>query len=161
MTEKRPSWDEYFMNLAEQVGKRGTCDRGRCGAVLVKNKLIVSTGYVGAPAGFPHCDEEGHKINTVVHEDSVESKHCVRTVHAEQNAMCTAAKFGLSIDGSTLYTLMTPCRACAMMLINAGIKRVVCKKRYHWSAEPDAILKNGNVEIDYFSNELMEYSDQK
>ena len=92
MAYKRPSWDEYFMDVVYAIAKRGTCDRGRSGAVIAKNKMILATGYVGSPVGFPHCDEVGHQMKKVVHEDGTVTQHCVRTVHAEQNAICQAAK---------------------------------------------------------------------
>ncbi|HWS49060.1 MAG TPA: hypothetical protein VN174_03360, partial [Candidatus Methanoperedens sp.] len=88
----RPSWDEYFLELADAVSKRATCDRGRSGCVIVRDKRILVTGYVGSPAGLPHCDEVGHLMKTMVNEDGSKSDHCVRTVHAEQNAICQAAK---------------------------------------------------------------------
>lgn len=81
---KRPSWDEYFLKIAEMVGTRGTCDRGRNGAVLVKNKRILTTGYVGSPMGLPHCDEVGHMIHDVINIDGKITKHCIRTVHADR-----------------------------------------------------------------------------
>lgn len=115
---KRPSWDEYFIGLVETVGKRGTCDRGRSGCVIVKDKQILATGYVGSPAGFPHCDEVGHEMKTITHKDGSQTKHCTRTVHAEQNAICQAAKRGVALDGSTVYANMTPCKTCTMMIVN-------------------------------------------
>jgi len=131
--DKRPSWDDYFMEITRTVARRSTCDRGRSGALIVKNKRILTTGYVGAPAGLPHCDEVGHQLREVLHEDGTRSKHCLRTVHAEQNAIVQAARFGISIEGATIYCTMTPCYTCAKMIINAGIKRVVCEKDYHAS----------------------------
>ena len=105
---KRPSWDEYFLQLIEMVGSRGTCDRGRAGSVIVKNKRILSTGYVGAPAGLPSCDDVGHEMHTVINEDGTESRHCIRTSHAEQNAINNAARIGVAIEGGTVYCKMTP-----------------------------------------------------
>ena len=157
MVYQRPSWDEYFMEVVRAVAKRGTCDRGRAGAVMVKNRQILATGYVGSPIGFPHCDEAGHILKRVSHEDGSESEHCMRTVHAEQNALCQAAKNGVSIDGATLYVKMTPCRTCAMLLVNAGIKRVVCEKRYQRAAESEIIFKEAGVALDYFSTEVESY----
>ncbi|WP_024470607.1 deoxycytidylate deaminase, partial [Treponema pedis] len=90
---------------------------------------------VGAPTGLPHCDDVGHQLKKVQHEDGSVTQHCVRTVHAEQNAICQAAKRGISIDGATLYCKMTPCRTCAMLIINCGIVRVVAEKRYHDSED--------------------------
>lgn len=124
----RPTWDEYFMDLAHSVSKRATCDRGRAGCVIVRDKQILVTGYVGSPVGLPHCDDVGHLMKKVVHEDGSESQHCVRTVHAEQNAITQAARRGIGLEGATIYVRMTPCRTCAMLIINCGIERVVCEK---------------------------------
>ena len=157
----RPSWDEYFMNLVFEVGKRGTCDRGRAGCVIVKDKRIISTGYVGSPMGVPHCDEIGHELKTTVHEDGTSSKHCVRTTHAEQNAICQAAKYGISIDGATLYCKMEPCYVCAKMIINSGIRRVVCAMRYHGSKESRRIFQQARVALDVLSEEMLTYKDMK
>src|SRR3989338_8679899 len=106
MNIQRPTWDEYFMEIAQAVARRATCDRGRSGCVIVRNKQILVTGYVGAPAGLPHCDEVGHQIKTVTHEDGHVSQHCMRTTHAEQNAIVQAAKLGVAIDKGILYCKM-------------------------------------------------------
>ena len=127
---KRPSWDEYFIEITEMVGRRGSCDRGRCGCAITKNNRLIATGYAGSPIGLPHCDEVGHEMHTVTHDDGTQTQHCIRTAHAEQNAICEAARMGISLDGSTLYTKMSPCYTCAKMIINAGIKRVVCAREY-------------------------------
>lgn len=155
----RPSWDEYFLNLVEMVGTRGTCDRGRSGCVIVKDKRILSTGYVGSPVGTKHCDEIGHEMHTVQHEDGHESKHCIRTAHAEQNAIVNAARFGTALEGATLYCHMTPCYACAKMIINAGIKRVVCNKDYHAGGRSKEIFKEAEISYDLVSSETQTYKD--
>lgn len=154
----RPSWDEYFSHLANLVGERGTCDRGQCGAIITKDRRIVSTGYVGSPIGQAHCDEVGHEINTVIHEDESSSKHCIRTLHAEQNAISQAARFGTSIDGGTVYVKFYPCYTCAKMLINCGIKRVVCNQDYHASEESKLIFKKAGIEVVLLSDEMTTYS---
>lgn len=156
----RPSWDEYFLELAEAVSKRATCDRGRSGCVIVKDKRILVTGYVGSPIGMPHCDEVGHLMKTVINEDGTKSEHCMRTVHAEQNAICQAAKLGVSIDGATVYCRMTPCRTCAMLLINCGIKRVYCERKYHAGAESEEMFKKAEVKLEYKFDEIQEYARQ-
>jgi len=138
---QRPSWDEYFIEIMNTVATRATCDRGRAGCVIVKDKRILVTGYVGAPSGLPHCDEVGHLFRKIIHEDGSITQHCVRTVHAEQNAIAQAARFGISLEGSTLYVRMTPCRSCAMLIINSGIKRVVCEYRYHAGKDSEDLLK--------------------
>ncbi len=157
----RPSWDEYFMEVMEAISKRATCDRGRSGCVIVKNKQILVTGYVGSPMGLPHCDEVGHQMKKMLNEDGSISEHCVRTVHAEQNAVCQAAKLGVSIDGATVYCRMTPCRVCAMLLINCGIKRVVCERRYHAGAESEEMFKKVGIELEFVHDEVQQYSAKK
>lgn len=156
----RPSWDEYFMELANAAAKRATCDRGRSGCVIVKDKQILVTGYVGAPTGLPHCDEVGHLFKKTIHEDGSETMHCVRTVHAEQNAICQAAKRGIALEGATLYCRMTPCRVCAMLIINCGIKRVVCEKKYHAGLESEEMFKQAGIEIEFFEDDILKYDKQ-
>jgi len=157
---KRPSWDEYFMEIADTVAKRATCDRGRSGCVIVREKQILVTGYVGSPRGLPHCDDVGHQLKQVVHEDGHSTTHCVRTVHAEQNAITQAARLGIPLEGSTLYCRMTPCRTCAMLIINCGIIRVVCEKKYHAGAESEDMFKKAGIELCYFSDDVMQYDKQ-
>lgn len=155
---KRPSWDEYFVEITEMVGTRGSCDRGRCGCVITKNNRIVATGYAGSPIGLPHCDEVGHEMHTVIHEDGAQTQHCIRTAHAEQNAICEAARMGIALDGGTLYTKMAPCYTCAKMIINCGIKRVVCARDYHAAGRTIDVFKEAN--IDFLSlNKNPDYED--
>jgi len=154
---ERPSWDDYFMEVANAISKRATCDRGRSGCVIAKDRHMIVTGYVGSPIGFDHCDEAGHDLKRVTDENGVTSEHCMRTVHAEQNAICQAAKLGVSIDGATVYTRMTPCRTCTMLLINSGIKRVVCERKYQKAAESEQMLANADVELTYKYDEVQEY----
>jgi len=153
----RPSWDRYFLDMCEAVAKRATCDRGRSGCVIVKDKQILCTGYVGSPSGQPHCDDVGHKLHKVLNEDGTVSQHCVRTIHAEQNAITQAAKFGTSVAGATLYIKMTPCPICAMLIVNAGIKRVVCDKRYHKDGETIRLFSDAGVQLDILSQEVEKY----
>ena len=154
---QRPSWDDYFMEVAHAVSKRATCDRGRSGCVIARNKQILVTGYVGSPMGFNHCDEVGHQIKKVTHENGEISEHCVRTVHAEQNAICQAAELGIPIEGATLYCRMTPCRTCAMLLINCGIIRVVCERRYHQAKESEEMFEQAGIALEYKYHEIQEY----
>lgn len=156
----RPTWDEYFMEIMHAVAKRATCDRGRGGCVIARDRQVLVTGYVGSPKGLPHCDEVGHQMKTVTHEDGHQSQHCMRTIHMELNAICQAAKLGVSIDGATLYIKYTPCATCAKVLINAGIKRVVCEKRYHAGAETEEILKHVGIELVYFEDKIEAYANQ-
>jgi len=156
---KRPSWDEYFLNIVKIVGTRGTCDRGKAGCVIVRDKRILSTGYVGSPAGTAHCDDIGHEMHTVIQEDGTKSRHCIRTTHAEQNAIANAARFGVKLDGATLYCHMTPCYACAKMIINAGIKRVVCDLDYHAGERSKEIFKEAGVKYELINNKMETYDD--
>ena len=138
---KRPTWDEYFMNLALEVGKRSTCDRGRTGVLIVRDKQILATG-----------DEVGHQIKKTTHQDGSTSKHCVRTSHGEQNAICQAAKNGIAIDSATMYCKLEPCYICAKMMINAGIIRVVCLRKYHAAQDSRDIFKKASIDISYIED---------
>ncbi len=153
----RPTWDEYFMGIVDAVSKRATCDRGRTAVVIVKNKRILSTGYVGSPIGLPHCDDVGHKMKKTIHEDGRVSQHCVRTNHAEVNAIALAARNGVAIDGGTLYCKLAPCYTCAKMVINAGIKRIVCQKRYHGDTESWGMFKKAGIKFEVLDNSVEQY----
>jgi dCMP deaminase len=135
---KRPSWDEYFMNIARAVASRSTCSRRSVGALIVKDKRILATGYNGAPAGLRHCDHASG--------GDMRDGHCARSTHAEQNAIVQAAKYGTPIDGSTAYCTDQPCLTCAKLLVNAGVRRVVFEGAY-----PDelavGILEEARVEL--------------
>jgi dCMP deaminase len=161
MTEHhRPDWDEYFINIMHAVSTRATCDRGRSGAVLVKNKRILSTGYVGSPIGLPHCDEIGHLMKTVYDKEGNASQHCVRTTHAEMNAIAQAARFGIVVEGATIYCRMEPCLDCCKAIINAGIKRVVCEKMYHAAEITRQFFKDAGVELVVINDEVEQYHNQ-
>ncbi|GBC97463.1 Riboflavin biosynthesis protein RibD [bacterium HR16] len=121
MADTRPSWDEYFMRIAKEVATRATCPRRSVGAVIVLDRRILTTGYNGAPHGLAHCTEVGCKIV---------DGHCQRALHAEQNAILQAALNGVSTRGATVYVTCQPCNACAKMIINAGIERVVFEGDY-------------------------------
>ncbi|MGD0339081.1 MAG: dCMP deaminase family protein [Bacteroidota bacterium] len=121
MDEKRIGWHEYFMNIAEQVATRSTCDRKHVGAVIVRDKTILSTGYNGSLKGALHCEEAGHDM---------EGGHCIRTVHAESNAVAQAAKNGVAIDNSEIYVTASPCLTCFKLIANCGVKRVYYKEFY-------------------------------
>lgn len=141
----RETWDEYFMRIAETVATRATCDRKHVGAIIVLNRVIVSTGYNGAPRGMPSCDEVGHEMKEMGGRQS-----CVRTVHGEANALVQAARTGASVEGATLYTTASPCYDCLKLIINAGIVRIVSKEfygsRYGMSGEMVAFARAANVE---------------
>lgn len=117
----RQGWDNYFLDLADKVATRSTCDRLHVGAVIVKDRNIIATGYNGSPSGMDHCDQVGHLLI---------NGRCERTIHAEQNAIIQAAKHGTSIEGSEIYVTHSPCYTCAKFIITAGIKRVVCRSLY-------------------------------
>jgi len=128
-TLSRPSWNDYFMDIAHLVSERSTCMRRKVGAVMVKNRAILATGYNGAPAGIPHCSETGclrHQLNV----PSGEKHELCRGLHAEQNAIIQAAVHGISIKGATLYCTNHPCSICAKMLINAGIEMIFYEEGY-------------------------------
>lgn len=164
MTEEqkhvRPTWDEYFLAISRAVGERGTCDRGRIGVVLVKDKRILATGYVGSPIGIEHCDEIGHQMKKVTHEDGNVSQHCMRTSHAEINAICNAARYGIAIDGATIYGKFEPCHTCAKALINAGIKRVVCEKQYHAASDTRVLFDQAGIELVVITPVVEQYANQ-
>jgi len=153
----RPSWDEYFMQIAELVGTRGTCDRGRAGTVIVKDKRILTTGYVGAPSGVKDCDEVGHELHTVISTEGKKSQHCIRTTHSEQNAIIQGARVGVSLKDSTLYTHMMPCYTCAKMIISTGIIRVVAGKDYHGAKASKEVFKVAGVACEILSDEIEVY----
>ena len=125
----RPDNDEYFMEMAQLVAKRSTCLRRHVGAVLVKDKRVLSTGYNGSPKGTLHCEVKGC-IREQMNIPSGTRHELCRGVHAEQNAIIQAAYFGVSVDGSTIYTTTFPCSMCAKILINAGIREVVYTEGY-------------------------------
>jgi dCMP deaminase len=153
----RPNWQEYFLHVMDTVAMRANCDRGRAAAVIVKDKRIIATGYVGAPSGLPTCDEIGHLMKVAYDERGGQHKHCVRTTHAEMNAIAQAAKHGTPIDGATIYIRMTPCLDCTKLLVNAGIRTVVCRKRYHADHDSVKILEQAGVELFVLSDEQETY----
>jgi dCMP deaminase len=117
----RADWDSYFMEIARVVASRATCDRKLVGALLVRDRMILSTGYNGSIRGLPHCSEVGH---------AMENGHCVATIHAEANAILQAARNGIRIEGADLYTTASPCWPCFKLVANAGIKRIVFGEFY-------------------------------
>jgi len=129
MHDSRPSWDSYFMQMAKVVASRSTCLRRQVGAVIVKDKQILSTGYNGSPSGLKHCAEVGC-LRQKLGIPSGERHEICRAVHAEQNAMVQAAKHGVAINGADIYTIVQPCVLCTKLIINAGIKRVFYMQPY-------------------------------
>jgi len=146
MADKRPSWDKYFMDMAELARTRTTCLRRGVGAVIVKDNRVVATGYNGTPRGITHCSETGclrEKLNV----PSGQRHELCRGLHAEQNAIIQAACTGASIEGATLYCTTQPCSICTKMIINSGIKRIVIKESY-----PDelgqSMIKEAGIKVD-------------
>ena len=127
--DNRPSWDEYFMEMAELARTRTTCIRRGVGAVIVKDHRVLATGYNGTPNGLTHCSETGC-LRAQMNIPSGQRAELCRGLHAEQNAIIQAARMGVNIDGAELYCTTQPCAICTKMIINAGIKRVVIKERY-------------------------------
>ena len=142
-SSRRSDWHEYFMKIAEQVATRSTCDRKNIGAVIVRDKTILSTGYNGSIRGAPHCDEVGHDM---------ENGHCVRTNHAEANAIVQAAKNGVAIDNSEIYVTASPCLTCFKLIANAGI-RIVYYKEFYRDERITTYAKQAAVELVYMGLE--------
>lgn len=154
----RPNWDEYFLGLLDNIGRRSTCDRGRNGAIIVsRNNTILTTGYAGSAPGDKHCDEVGHHIVTVIQPDGISSQHCQRTLHAEENAVLQAAMDGIRLRGVTIYCKMVPCFSCARRIARVGIKRVVSQKAYHLDKLSRQLFKDVGVELLVIDDTAEEY----
>ena len=134
----RPDWDSYFMKIAYAISERSTCDRALVGCVLVTDKRILTSGFNGSPSGLDHCDETGHLMV---------DGHCVRTIHAETNAIIQAALHGVSTKGATCYVTHFPCLNCTKALINAGISRIVYSVSYRTDENAMGFLKAAGIEI--------------
>ena len=127
---ERPSWDEYFMGIAELTKKRSTCLRRNVGAVIVQGRHIIATGYNGAPRGIDHCAERGGCLRQELGIPSGERHELCRALHAEQNAIIQAASFGHSVEGANIYITHSPCIICSKMIINVGIKKIFVGEKY-------------------------------
>ncbi|MBI4039766.1 cytidine/deoxycytidylate deaminase family protein [Candidatus Daviesbacteria bacterium] len=134
----RPSWDEYFLQISDLVSTRATCQRLKVGAILVKDKKIISTGYCGAPKKVPDCFEVGCFMK---------DGHCVRTIHAEINAVTQAAFHGITTSGATVYANWLPCYNCAKVLINAGVERLVYRREYRPDPDTRKLLKQAKIKL--------------
>lgn len=156
--KNRPSWDEYFIDIMLKVGERATCNRGKSGSLITKDNRILSTGYVGSPSGIDHCDDVGHEMHTITDDEGIQSEHCIRTTHAEQNALVSAARHGVSVEGGTVYCKMTPCYTCAKLIITAGIKRVVALNDYQKALRSKKIFEKADVELVLINNEQQKYN---
>lgn len=126
----RLSWDQYFMTITRQVAERSTCLRAKVGAVIVRDKNILATGYNGAPAGMPHCTDVGCLIYESKTPNGDTEQNCFRTIHAEMNAIAQAAKNGSVIKEASIYITHTPCIHCLKVLVNTGIKNIFFEKSY-------------------------------
>jgi len=146
MPEHRPTWDEYFIAITKQVATRSTCLRRKVGAIIVKDKRILTTGYNGAPRGVKSCLEIGRCMRQEMEVPSGQRHEICRALHAEQNAIIQAAYHGVQIAGSDIYSTTQPCVLCAKMLINAGIKKI-----YYYEEYPDflalELLKEAGAEL--------------
>lgn len=143
VTRKRQSWSEYFFDLCSMVSARSTCDRKHVGAVIVRDKRILATGYNGSVPGAQHCDEAGHDLVKLA--DGTEN--CVRTVHAEANAILQAAKLGVSTDNADLYVNTYPCWHCAKMILSCGIARVFVDGDYRNDPRVEAAFSTSSVQV--------------
>ena len=148
-TQNRPSWDEYFMRLAHEVATRTTCLRRAVGAVVVKDRRILATGYNGVPTGIAHCAETGC-LRQQLGIPSGQRHEICRGLHAEQNAIIQAARYGINISGSSIYVTTQPCVVCAKMIINAGITEIVYENPYDDELAL-SLLKEAKINLRIFS----------
>lgn len=146
MAERLP-WDQYFQRITREVAERSTCSRAKVGAVFVRDKSILATGYNGAPSGLPHCTDVGCLVYESKTPDGEIEKNCFRTIHAEINAIAQAAKNGVSIYGASVHITHTPCIHCFKVLINTGIRRVCYEKTYKLETIRD-LLESTNVTLE-------------
>jgi len=146
---ERPDWDTYFMDIAHVVARRGNCLRRQVAAVIVKDNRIVSTGYNGTPRGVKNCFEGGCPRCAGDAPSGSELGECLCS-HAEENAICQSAYHGISLDGSVIYSTLSPCLMCAKMIINAGIREVVYEEEYSFTEQTKALLKEAGVKCRQF-----------
>ena len=143
----RPSWHQYFLTITRNVAERSTCTRAKVGAVIVRDKNILATGYNGAPAGMPHCIDAGCLVYTSRTPTGEVEENCFRTIHAEINAIAQAAKNGASIRDADIYITHTPCIHCVKVLINTGIKRIFYEREYK-RATIEELLRGANITLE-------------
>ena len=163
----RISWQEYFIEILNASALRASCDRGKSGAILVRDNRLLSMGYVGAPSGVPSCDEVGHNLirryqesvdnhkNRLPLQDKDFSTHCVRTIHSELNSIINCARNGISTVGATMYCTMTPCINCALAIIQAGIVKVIAKNRYQKDFETRELFRRVGIELVILDENLL------
>ena len=148
---KKPTWDEYYLAFLPIIAARASCGRGRSGSIIVdKNNYPLATGYVGAPSGMADCDSSGHLFDET-------GKHCVRTIHAEMNAIAAAARRGCSLEGATIYCKMFPCWECAKLIDQVGIVRVVAQYDYQASSRSKELFNNKHIAWTIYTPELASY----
>lgn len=153
----RPNWDEHFLKMLQIISERSTCNRGKVSCIIVRDNRIMATGYAGSVSGQPHCDDVGHMLAKVLETDGKIHEHCIRTIHAEMNAIAQAAKYGISINDSDIYITMEPCFTCMKMLIQCGIKRIVClKKGRHGELSRD-LCKSAGIKLIVINDEVESY----
>jgi dCMP deaminase len=143
MSTSRIGWDQYFMEICAVVAKRSTCTRAAVGAVIVRNRNILATGYNGAPSGMPHCTEAGCLIYTSTNPNGETEENCFRTIHAEINAIAQSAKSGVSIQGSDIYVTHSPCIHCLKVVINTGINRICYGRPYKLEQVAELVRLSG------------------
>ncbi len=142
----RPDWDEYFMAIAEVVATRSNCCRRHVAAIIVKDKRIISTGYNGTPRGIKNCDEGGCERCASDIPSGKGLRECI-CCHGEENAIVQAAYHGIAINNSTIYSTYSPCLLCTKMIINAGIKEVVYRRKYHIEADAEKLLRSVGIKV--------------
>jgi dCMP deaminase len=146
MHPARLEWDSYFMRIAQLVAERSTCTRAKIGAVVVKERNIIATGYNGSPSGMPHCLDAGCLIYKTTTPDGTVEDNCFRTIHAEVNAIAQAAKNGTSIDGASIYITASPCIHCLKVIINVGMRTIYYAKPYKIQTIAE-MLENSGTEL--------------
>ncbi|MDP3764174.1 MAG: dCMP deaminase family protein [bacterium] len=152
--DSRPGWDQYFLNIAKQVAERSTCLRAKIGAVIVCDKRILATGYNGAPSGIPHCLEVGCFVHETRDPEGLVEQNCLRTIHAEINAIVQAARHGISIEGASIYLTHSPCVNCLKVIINAGIKIVHYGKVYKpYSPFGESLINLSGIKMETIQQE--------
>jgi len=165
--EERMTRETYYLTVLEAVRQRSTCDRGKSGAIIVKKGRIVTTGYAGAPVGMPHCDVVGHLMESRSpfterrlppdERRQLTSNHCIRTVHAELNAILQAARFGIPLEGTTIYCSMTPCYECAKAIVNVGIVKVIAVRPYQAQHRTIQLFRDKKISLRILLSEKETY----
>jgi len=152
--------DDYFMDIARVVAEKCTCDRWKCGCIIVKDNTVISSWFATAPEWSKTCDKVWHQMFSMINEKWKKEEHCMRNNCAEQNAIASAAKKWISLEWSTIYVTMTPCtiRHCAHMVVACWIKRVVCDKRYQYGDEAEEIFHKAWIELKYLNDDIKKYS---